>query len=121
MNCVNGSKFHMLLGRTDWGACVSVAGALSGEWDDRDAQGAEIDTIDQSIPSWDSESRRLSLAQIPEHCRRPKVNNNWSLPTVGLRQRTVRAMSMRFRPTARRLRLLLPPLPHPIHSGPQTT
>jgi phage tail-like protein len=63
---VNGSKFHMLLGRTDWGACVSVAGALSGEWDDRDAQGAEIDTIDQSIPSWDSESRRLSLAQIPE-------------------------------------------------------
>ena len=67
---VNGSRFHMLLGRPDWGACRIPAGpvrrkTLASLWpraDDPQDQAADQDT-----PYWNSKSNELTLAPVDEN------------------------------------------------------
>ena len=67
---VNGSRFHMLLGRADWGACRMPAGpvrrkALTSLWpraDDPANQAANPDT-----PYWNGKYSELTLAPLDEN------------------------------------------------------
>src|SRR5262245_5166654 len=58
---VNGSRFHLLLGKDDWGRCMALAAdgkrlRLATQW----KRAAPSD----EVPSWDTLRNRLTLAQI---------------------------------------------------------
>jgi len=60
---VNGSRFHLLLGRGDWGRCLDGdthdARTLSSWWDGTASSPAT--TVDAKLPEWDVELNELRL------------------------------------------------------------
>jgi phage tail-like protein len=60
---VNGSRFHLLLGRADWGRCLDSdrgdARELGSWWDA--AAGSPPTALDDELPHWDSELGELRL------------------------------------------------------------
>lgn len=69
---VNGSRFHLLLGRDDWGRCLdgdtNAARALRSWWDG--AVSSPPAALDQKFPDWDVELKEVSLKglllELPE-------------------------------------------------------
>lgn len=66
---VNGSRFHMLLGRSDWGACRMPAGpvrrkAVSSFWPRADDP--QDKTVGIAAPYWNSKYSELTLAPVSE-------------------------------------------------------
>jgi len=64
---VNGSRFHLLLGREDWGRCLDSdrgdARELASWWDATGASPATM--LAPELPDWDSELRELRLQDRP--------------------------------------------------------
>jgi phage tail-like protein len=62
---INRSRFHLLLGKADWGACTSDDRLLREHWTP-DLADPEFGHTHAAVPSWDSGSERLSLTQRTE-------------------------------------------------------
>jgi len=64
---VNGSRFHLLLGRDDWGRCLDGDGGAArelGSWWDAPV-GSPAATLPLDLPDWDSELGELRLQERP--------------------------------------------------------
>lgn len=69
---VNGSRFHMLLGRPDWGACRIPAGpvrrkALASLWPRADDPQDQAPDADSHTPYWNSRCSELTLAPVDDN------------------------------------------------------
>ena len=62
---VNGARFHLLLGRADWGRCLDSdddgALALDGWWS---AQGSPFPTPPATLPAWDESRHEITLQPL---------------------------------------------------------